>query len=287
MAFQSRMKSMQPRRLQFQKKIKLLSGGYVRPESFPNGEITVYPWDAGVDDWLSERSKKGEQGTLLYDLCAHVCDLNGCPLDSFVIGDVNTVLLVSRAIRYNGSVEYECQCPACGYTTTETIKVPEELGRVGEKDPNTYPGWDEIVLPDCQDVVRVRPLQVKDEKKIATDDLLKKTMSERIMHILMPIVTINEGTPDAWEPVQIWYNALSPLDSAFLENEQNRLYPHLDTAIPHVCDRCRKKFAHTLDFSAEFFRSSLQPSKNPAVATVVRAGVGERGEANAQSEGRA
>jgi hypothetical protein len=128
MAFQSKMKSLAPRRQQFQTKVKLLSGGFTNPTAFPNGEITVYPWDTHIDDWLSDRVKKGNQGMVLYDLCAKLCDLNGCPLESFVIGDVNTVLLVARALRYNSVVEYEATCPACANKTIEEIRVPDEFG---------------------------------------------------------------------------------------------------------------------------------------------------------------
>src|SRR5271157_5163859 len=150
MAFQSKLKSLQPRRMQFQKRVKLLSGGYIKPDAFPNGEITVFPWDMNVDDWLAERIRKGVRDTVLFDLCAHLCDLNGCPLDSFIVGDVNTVLLVARAIRYDSVVQYEAVCPKCQHTTTESIRVPDELGRVGEKTLE-YPGFDTITLSDCGD----------------------------------------------------------------------------------------------------------------------------------------
>ena len=75
MPIHSKLKSLEPRRVQFQKRVKLLSGGYTKPDSFPDGEVTVYPWDASTDDWLADRGKKGDQGGLLYDLCAQVCDL--------------------------------------------------------------------------------------------------------------------------------------------------------------------------------------------------------------------
>jgi hypothetical protein len=277
MAFQSKLKTLQPRRLQFQRKIKLLSGGYVKPDSFPNGEITVFPWDANVDDWLAERVRKGDRNTVLFDLCAQVCDLNGCPLDSFVIGDLNTVLLVARAIRYSSVVEYECACPNCGRTTTETITVPDELGRVGEKTAD-YPGFDTIVLPECQDEVQVRPLQIKDEKLILErDSMSKQLMTDRVMHILMPIVAINGGKPDAWEEAVRWYQALPPGDAQFLEDQQNELYPHLDTDIPHKCDDCRRQFKHKLEFTSDFFRSSLKPGHRNALETDVRSGVERQG----------
>jgi hypothetical protein len=277
MAFQSKLKSLVPRREQFQRRIKLLSNGYTCPKAFPNGEITVYPWDTHVDDWLAARIKKGDQHMVLYDLCAQVADLNGCPLENFVIGDVNTVLLVSRSIRHNSVVEYEAQCPACGYKTVETINVPNELGRVGEKFDG-YLGYDQIVLPDCEDVVHIRPLTVRDEKFIAErDDSSKALMTDHIMHILMPIVSINDGKPDAWEQVLTWFNAISPRDAAYLEAKENELYPHLDTDIPHRCDKCQTEFRHELDFSREFFRPSVKPGKGAPVSNAVRPGNEQQG----------
>jgi hypothetical protein len=288
MSFQSNMKSLQPRRLQFQKKIKLLSGGFARPESFPNGEITVYPWDANADDWMADRVRKGDKNTVMFDMCAHLCNLNGCKIDDFITGDVNTVLLVSRALRYDSVVEYECTCPNanCGNVTREEIKIPDELGRLGEKTSD-YPGFDEITLPDCKDVVRLRLLAVRDEKSIMDRDLASKAlMSDRVAHIVWPITSINGGSPDTWEEVQRWYQALSPTDSESIEEQENLLYPHLNTAIPHVCDICRRKFKYSLDFNTEFFRASLLPVNGTPLAPDVQPGV-ERTGANTQSKGSA
>jgi hypothetical protein len=183
-------------------------------------------------------------------------------------------------------VEYECTCPNCRTTTVETITVPDELGRVGEKD-TSYPGFDTLTLPECQDVLQVRPLQVKDESIIlAREPASKALMTDRVMHILMPIVSINDGKPDAWEEATRWYNALSPSDAQYLEDRENELYPHLATEIPHLCDQCQKKFKHTLDFTAEFFRPSLKPSHGTKMASNVRPGV-EREGANFKSQGSA
>lgn len=277
MAFTSNLKSLTPRRQQFQKKIKLLSGGYIKPDSFPNGEITVFPWDADVDDWLADRIKKGNQALVLYDLCAKVCDLNGCPLDSFLIGDVNTVLLVSRSIRYSSVIEYEAECPICRHRAFETITVPDELGRAGEKTPD-YRGYDEIILPDCQDVVQIRPLCVRDERLLSErDEASRMLMTDHVMRILQPVVSINGGKPDAWEEILRWFKAISPRDAAFLEQKEGELYPHLDVSLPHQCDRCGKQFKHDLDFSQEFFRSSLKPVQGNKVSTDVRSGVERKG----------
>ena len=277
MPIHSKLKSLEPRRTQFQKKITLLSGGFTKPDSFPNGEITVYPWDASIDDWLAERARKGDQSNLLYQLCAQVCDLNGCPIDNFVVGDINTVLLVSRSIRYNSVIEYDSECPGCGFVTQERIVVPDELRRVGEKGSD-YAGWDEVALPDCGDVVRVRPLLVRDEKHIsARDDTDKKLISDHVIHIITPIVSINDGSPDSKEEVMRWFNAISPRDATVLEAFENENYPHLDTSIPHQCDRCRKKYTHALDFSADFFRPSLKSGGGAALASEAGPGVERAG----------
>lgn len=279
MAFTSKMANLTPCRLQLQEKIALLSGGYVKPDAFPNGEITVYPWDSTTDDWLAERMRKGDKNTVLFDMCERLCNLNGCPLDSFLVGDVYTVIFVSRAMRYGGEVEFEYTCPnpACGYTARDTLKIPQQLGRVGEKSA-AYPGYDTITLPICGDVVQIRPLQVKDEKLIlGRDELSAQLMTERVMRILMPVVSINEGKPDAWEDIVRWYHALHPSDAETLDTKEKENSPHLDTDIPYLCDRCQRKFKHSLDFSTEFFRASLKPGRGTSVAPDVRSGLELKG----------
>jgi len=284
MPFQSKLKDLRPRRLQFQKRITLLSHGFTKPDSFPNGEITVFPWDTDVDDWLFERMKKGDQHMVMYDMAAKVCDLNGCPLDNFIVGDISTVLLVSRSLRYNSVIEYDAECPHCSFKSFESIRVPDELGRIGEKSAD-YPGFDEITLPDCQDVVRIRPLRVRDERNISDrDEASRAMMTDHVARILTGIVTINEGTPSALEEVLRWWQAISPRDCAFLESEQKRLSPVLDSDIPHVCDRCSKKFVHTIEFSKDFFRPSLKPVQGNKVEADVRPGLEQRGATDIQSK---
>ena len=285
MPFKSNLTDLRPRRQQFSRRIKLLSSGYIKPESFPEGEITVFPWDSTIDEWLVTRLKAGNRDTVLFDLCAKVCDLNGCPLDSFLLGDVNTVLLIARAIRYANVIQYPAECRHCGFTTTQTIKVPDDLERIGEKD-QSYTGWDAVTLPDCKDVVAIRPLQVRDEKAIAQrDDTIKALMTERIHRVLSAVVSINEGKPDCWEDVARWYLALSPNDSGELENKQNELYPHLNTEIIHRCDDCGKIFSFNLDLNdVEFFRSSLKSSHRRPVAATPGPGM-ERQGANSQRGG--
>ena len=81
MALNTNLKDRTPRRDKFARKIKLLSGGYSCPEAFPEGMITVYPWDYQIDTWL-QNARRGvgmDNETVLFQLVEKVCNLNGCP----------------------------------------------------------------------------------------------------------------------------------------------------------------------------------------------------------------
>jgi hypothetical protein len=268
---------MQPRRNQFSKRIKLLSHGYIKPEAFPGGEIMVFPWDSNVDDWLLTRVKMGNRDAALFDLLGKVCDLNGCPVDSFLIGDMNTVLLVARAIRYKSMIEYQATCK-CGRRTMERVSVPDDLERIGEKGPD-YPGHDVITLADCQDVVALRPLQIRDERAILNrDEAVKHLMTERVQRIVTAIVSINDGRPDMWEDALRWYNALSPSDVVQLERASNDLHPHLSTTMWHRCEDCGDEFSVELDITkVEFFRPGGQPVPGTNVAAAPGSGLARQG----------
>lgn len=278
MAIKTNMKSLQPRRLTYKREITLLSRGFSAPQAWPDGKITVFPWDSDVDAYLLEQTKQTDKGPLLYGIIEKVCNLNGASVDQFVWGEVNALLLLARALQFNGIVEYESNCPYCGSTANETIKIPDELQPVGEKEKG-YPGWDEITLPDCNDVVRIRPLLVKDQKKIdqrAKDELWAK-FTERHLQIFLPVISVGDGAVDNLEEISIWYSALTPNDARYLEEKENELAPHLDSRIPHKCDKCLRKFYHTLTFDQEFFRSGSRGRLKPPLEKNVSSSVGGEG----------
>jgi hypothetical protein len=254
MPIKTNMKSLQPRRQAFKREIQLLSKGFSAPEAWPEGKITVFPWDSDVDAYLMEKVNKGGRGNLLYGILEKVCNLNGASVDKFVFSEINGILLFSRALRFNGPVEYDSHCPHCHSTDKESIKIPEELSPIGEKEVG-YKGMDSITLPGCKDVITLRPLLVADQKKI--EDRAKnewKSVPERVAQIVYPIVDINGGRPDTIEELITYYEALSPDDCIYLEEQEIALTPHLDTKIPHKCKECGKDFYHTLMFDQEFFR---------------------------------
>jgi hypothetical protein len=258
LAIKSNVSINEPRREKYKQEIELLSGGYTDRKAFPGGKITVYPWDSNVDEWFRERIRKGNTDGVVWDIVSQIANLNGADFKKMVIGDVYTILLVSRSIRFQNEVVYTARCPnqLCRHTWKETIKVPDELEKVGTKNQD-YPGYDEITLPVSGDTVKIRPLLVEDEIRIhrrEEERLAVLFPSERSARLLIPVLEVGGGRPEGDE-VMRWYDALSPKDADFLEAEQERLFPHLETRIDHVCDRCEQPFAHDLNFDVNFFRA--------------------------------
>lgn len=255
MPIKTNMPSLTPRRQAFRREITLLSHGFTNPTAWPDGKLVVYPWDTSVDDYLYEAGRKSNRNDILYGLLARVCDLNGATVDEFVASEVMTVLLSARAMSAGqGAVNYHSTCPSCKHVNVESVTVPDDLEKIGEKAVG-YPGYDDITLPDCKDVIRLRPLTVKDEKIILERPTEgRKEVSDRKLRVLMGIVTINDSRADTLAEMVRYYDALSPLDAKFLEENETKLSPHLNTAIPHMCDECSHSYTHSLNFDTEFFR---------------------------------
>jgi hypothetical protein len=254
---------MTPRRQAYKREITLLSHGYTNPKAWPDGKLTVYPWDNAIDQWLLDNLKKLTKPDLVYGLLRNCCDLRGGDtakvediIGKFVADEINVVLLVSRALTTDGVVSYTAVCPHCGAKKAEKIKVPDELEKVGEKTMD-YAGSDSVTLPDVADIVALRPLTVDDEKVIASrTEELRRATPDGELRTVMRVVTINETKPDTLAELILWFRALSPKDAKFLEEQGRLITPHLNTMVPHICDEpeCGKKFNFPLNFDQDFFR---------------------------------
>ena len=256
MAIKTNLKSMAPRRQVYKREITLLSHGYNNPKAWPNGKLTVYPWDNAIDQWLVDNVRKLDKQQLVYGLLRNCCDLNGGAVEDFVVDEINVVLLVSRAIATEGKILYTSVCPYCGLKKPEQIQVPDELEKIGEKSAD-YVGFDTVTLPECADVVSLRPLLVKDEQMILSrTDEKRRSITDSELRTVMRVVTINDSKPETLEELVTWERALSPGDVKFLEDKGREITPHLNTNIPHICDNadCGKKFVQPLNFDQEFFR---------------------------------
>lgn len=264
MGIKTNMKDLKPRRQVYKREITLLSHGFSAPEHFPQGKITVYPWDSEIDAFLVDRSRNPE-GNVILDLLQKCCNMNGCPVDKFVFSEIHPILLLSRALQYGGTVSYESHCPHCHARSMENINIPDDLRPAGLKAED-YPGSDTITLPVCKDEMKIRPLLVADHKKLEArlpED--RALISDRVMQICLGIVEVGGGKPETLEEVAQWYAALDPVDCKFLEEQLTEQSPHLDTRIPHLCQTCSRKFYHILQFDQEFFRSRSGGQPNPTV----------------------
>jgi hypothetical protein len=268
--------SLLPRRQTYAKAWKLISGGYVNRAAFPNGMITIYPWDTEIDDYLVNATTTGEQN-VLYGVLERVCNLNGCKVGDFVFSEVITVLLIARSAGSGGVLRYMSDCPACRTKEEEQIRVPEELEPQAQKPPD-YSGFDVITLPACADKVAIRPLQVDDEKGVGERPAEeRKRVEDGLLRKLLPVVTINDSRPDSLEELLSWYLALPPEDSRFLTEQEEALSPQLNRRIPHKCRACGTEFFHVLNFNERFFRGRGEGKSRPSLAQTIRDGVGREG----------
>lgn len=266
-----------PRREKFKREIKLISNGCAHPTAFPGGKITIYPWDSAIDAWLNEAAAKAT-GTatdrLLYDLMAKVCNLNGCPLEDFIVGDVNTVLMVARSVQTNCAISYLTVCDKCGNEMVDEITVPEELKPVGQKKDD-YQGFDTVVLKDSTDTVDVRPLRIRDELAIlgrTPEDQLR--VSNHLAHCIAPVVGVNQTQAERLEELVEWYEALSPADAKQLQDFVEANTPHLSQELVQNCDRCGHTYPHRLILNQDFFRSGSFGAAGRALAKDIQPSVG-------------
>jgi hypothetical protein len=259
MPIQSNVDLKVPARDRLKREITLLSHGFACPEAFPDGKITVFPWDSTIDEWIAAHSRQEVAGKrFTIDLFCKLCNLNGCPKEKFVLGDVSTVILVSRSIRHNNQIEYRPVCIHCKtINASEIVSVPEQLTKIGEKSTD-YKGFDIITLPVCKDIVKLRPLIVNDEMLLdQRSPEQKKVVTDELAHVLAGIVEIGGGQPSNVEELLAWYHAVDPTDQVYLNSAVDNLSPHLSPNLEHTCDSCGKGFTFVLPFEdRDFFRRS-------------------------------
>lgn len=258
MAIRTHMKGLTPRRQAFSRVITLPSGGYTNPTAFPEGQITVFPWDSSVDELLLEQSRKKQNFDSLFDLVSKVSNVPPAAVDDLGVSEVQLILLVARALDVssgNGTVAYNSTCPACGQDEHTKVQIPDALEVLGAKDAH-YPGSSLVTLPECQDAVRIRPLTVRDERTVmGRDKDAKAKVSNRELRTALAIVDINDSTPDHLAELVQYLQALCPADIRFLEAQINDLLPRLGTIQEHKCDACGHAYSVPLHFDTEFFRS--------------------------------
>lgn len=242
-----------PSRERSKVKIKLISGGACNRKAFPDGEVTIYPWDISIDDWIVSSGKSQDKS--LYEVIPKIADLGCAEYTELYIGDATTILLVSRSLRHGSTLEVKPTCTECSKVNkAEKIKIPDQLRKLAEK-PLDWGGTDKVTLPDCKDVVEFRPLRVSDDKAInARSYEIAKDIPVIAAHIISTIVSVNGGAPDSVKELITWFRAASAVDQDFLNAAINDMHPRLDNEVLFKCDFCDEVFGYTLDLGKPFFR---------------------------------
>lgn len=241
-----------PSRELLKTEITVLSHGYYTNGRWPDGKITVFPWDSYTDDLLLRRVRDNASDVALYDLLPRLCTLNGVPLNSILVGDAQTILLVSRAARKSCKImlSYTSQ----GKTKDTQIIIPDQLSKIAEKSAD-YPGYDTIILPDAKDEIALRPLTIGDMKSVysRTDDE-KIQLPNKIMSALIAIMTVGGSKPDNPEELQHYWDAITPTDQQYIYDQQDALYPHLSDTVELVDTDTNEKYSFKIDLDSKFFR---------------------------------
>lgn len=254
MAIRTNLKDLSPAAGRFKREIILPSGGYSNPQAFPEGKITVYPWDISTSEWMTTANKANETA-FTTGLVARITHLSLDTVKTLVSSEMPLIMMVSRALTFaDNSVPYTATCPFCGTVQARTVlKVPDDLEKVGEKAPGYT--MDKVTLPVSQDVLGVRPITVQEEqnargreKKVPESDLDAVNMAA--------IRTVNDTEPDNIAELARYYLALHPADIEHLIVEMANLSPGLSTRMKHKCDKptCQKVFGYELSLMTDFFR---------------------------------
>lgn len=259
MPIKTNLTSLEPTRSKMASEIQLPSGGYVSPNSFPNGKITVFPWDAFAEELFIDMAQTGAfREHALFDIVPSICNLKECSLGDFIASEALLIVMISRSLSNRGKLDLVLPCPKCGHVNKMTVAIPDDLRRRGEK-PEGYPGTDVVVLKESGDHVRIHPLTVASVKKgIQRDKDEVRKVPHSIYEILHSISAIgdgkDEGTPTDEAEVLAWFRALSPADSAQLRKAIGELTPGVDPVISVKCDKCGHVFNYGLSLETDFFR---------------------------------
>ena len=261
MAIKTNLTNLKPARERFKKVVNLVSGGKPNQQYFPDGKLTVFPWDHNIDDWITTRVRSGSNNarTLTFDLLPRLCNLNGCPPNDFLASEVILVMLVSRSVLLNDVIKFGHACPKCGATGEDQVKIPDELSRVGEKAAD-WPGWDLVTLPESKDVLKIRPATVGEELRLLNrSEVDRKRVSDSIWRMVAVLISVNEsadgtGKVDNAQEAVVYLEALAPSDFKYLQEAYDKLQPGISTDVHIKCDGCGTEFEHTLKLDEDFFR---------------------------------
>jgi hypothetical protein len=257
MAINTNLKDLTPASQRFKQEIILPSGGFSNPTAFPQGKLTVYPWDMGTSEWMVSAPRTNE---LLYmtQLVGRLTHLPTDTVKTLVASELPLIVMVARALTFEDNrVEYTAVCPHCRTAQTKvSLQIPNSLEKVAVKAADYT--HDTIVLPVSKDEVSIKPATVNEQEAARNrPERYQKVLSNVEASALAAVRGIGGGTPDHQDQLVQWYRALSPTDAEFLVTEVAKANPGVSTSIKHLCDNpsCAREFTYEMNLATDFFRS--------------------------------
>lgn len=251
----SNLPSLVPSSERLKQTIQLISKGYALKPELAVGQLTVYPWDEEISDWMIT-SSRAQDPLFTVAVVQKLTRLPSPLMERFVASELLLVMLVARSLSTKGEINYKARCPHCQTVqASTTLKVPGEMGILGSKAED-YPGFDEITLPESKDKIRFRPLQVMHLRQaIEARAQMVASISENGANLALSIQAVNDTLPESPQELFAYYLALPPVDVAYLKQKSKELSPALDTHVPHTCDAedCRSPFHYNLGLHYDFF----------------------------------
>ena len=254
MAIKTNLTSLAPRRETYKKSIPMVSGAYYDRQAFPDGKITVFPWDSSMDEWFLKRLREPNREYAMFDVIPRIADLHGCDVKRMLPVDTKLIYTASRSIANDLTVKYTARCPKCDTGHPGVSAIPGSLRPLAQK-PLDYDGKETITLPDSKDIVCFRHVTVGDEYTLNERSVEEKNaVNYMVARLLVGILTVGGEPPTDRAELYTWYMALSPKDAKYLAQQEDELLPRPDYEVPFVCDTCGHAFKFRLDLDESFFR---------------------------------
>jgi predicted RNA-binding Zn-ribbon protein involved in translation (DUF1610 family) len=288
MAIKSNISDFSPSREKYKRDIDIPSGLWYAKDKFPDGKLTVFPWDMDVNNRFMKILNRVKSSSIRWqiEMMPLLADLKGLEPKNFLANETALVMMISRALVGNGKIEVEMTCPECGHVNKAKLDIPDNLERIGAK-PAGYIGYDVIRLPSCGDYVAIRPQTLGDilaceERDTLGDSLKGVQMPQPVLQKLYCVYGVGTSADDLGRPDNItevlkWFNSLPPSDAECYSTSFEEVQPGVSSEVNWTCDSCGHEFTHRLELNRDFFRRRVTRPETRALDEVVQPSANERG----------
>jgi hypothetical protein len=237
----------------------LPSHGFPYPDAFPEGRITVYPYNSEVEQTIAdegivpqERINKAVKCIAAFPEVFNTDDL--------LVGDQYYVFAASRSMSGDAQYKFKTQCSSCGKQEEHEFTLPNGLPI--KEYPATFKEPLTFDLPDLKDTIGIRFLRVRDEKQIRLFCKTRKQVHNEQGDITITarlashIASVNDGQPDNLDEAYEYVKGLAGADFIKLRTEIQKSQPGLMQLLRVQCPHsdCNTVYTTVFPINADFFR---------------------------------